>query len=108
MLQLLAYNGDSSETADRLYLDVMKQLRESKLLLKEDIQDHDLLFHACGSETPMRFEYLIDWCPEGLKTHQCNGHPLIHAIVIVDEYEIEDFSMFLKTALSYHPNDLGF
>ena len=106
MLQLLAYNGDSSETADRLYLDVMKQLRESKLLLKEDIQDHDLLFHACGSETPMRFEYLIDWCPEGLKTHQCNGHPLIHAIV--DEYEIEDFSMFLKTALMYHPNDLGF
>ena len=40
MLRELAYMGDSRETADLLYLDVMKKLRKSKLLLREDIQDH--------------------------------------------------------------------
>ena len=33
----LAYMDESSETADPLYLNAMKKLRESKLLLKEDI-----------------------------------------------------------------------
>jgi hypothetical protein len=64
---------------DLLYLDVMKKLRESKLLLREDIQDHHLLFYACNPETLMRFEFLADWCPEGLKTYQYDGLPLIHA-----------------------------
>jgi hypothetical protein len=100
----LAWRGDGSET-DRLYLDVMKKLRESKLLLREDIQDYDLLYHARNPDPSMRFEFLADWCPEGLKTHQGEGLPVIHAII--DEYEIECFSIFLKTALRYHPNDLG-
>jgi hypothetical protein len=104
VLELLANMG-GSETSDQLYLDVMKKLRESKLLLREDIRDHDLLFWAGAPETPMRFEYLAGWCPEGLKTHQFGWLPLIHAII--DEFEIESFSSFLKTALRYHPNDLG-
>jgi hypothetical protein len=105
VLELLTYEGGNSESYDPLYLDVMKKLRESKLLLKEDIQNEDLLYYACYAEIPMRFEYFADWCPEGLKTHQYKGLPLIHAII--DELEIEWFSTFLKTALKHHPNDLG-
>ena len=105
VLTELAYMGYCSETADPLYLDVMKKLRESKLLLREDIQDDDLLFFASNAKTPMRFEYLIDWCPEGLKTHQYRGLPLIHARIKYGS--IEEFSMFFKTALRYHQNDLG-
>ena len=41
VLELLTYAGDSSETDDPLYLDAMKKLRESKLLLKEDIRDYE-------------------------------------------------------------------
>jgi hypothetical protein len=104
LLEELANMGGNSESCV-LYLDVMKKLRESKLLLKEDIQDHNLLYCACYPETPMRFEYIADWCPEGLKTHQFDGLPLIHAIIEYDSIEL--FSMFLKTALRYHPNDLG-
>jgi hypothetical protein len=105
VLELLACQGSHID-ADPLYLDVMKKLRESKLLLREDIRDHDLLYYACRPDSSMRFEYLIDWCSEGLKTYQCAGLPLIHAII--HEYSsIEHFSMFLKTALNYHPNDLG-
>ena len=105
VIPLFAFEGDDSETADQLYLDVMKKLRESKLLLKEDIQDHDLLYHACRLATSMRFEFLAGWCPEGLKTYQYGGLSLIHARV--EYYSIKCFSMFLKTALRYHPDDLG-
>jgi hypothetical protein len=95
---------------DPLYLGVMKKLRESKLFLREDIRDYDLLYWACNpAETPMRFEFLADWCPEGLKTHRIGVHPLglplIHAKI--EHCSIEGFSMVLKTALNYHPNDLG-
>ena len=104
MLSELAYNS-SGIIGDPLYLDIMKKLRESKLLLKEDIQDHDLLYHACRLATSMRFEFLAGWCPEGLKTYQYDGLPLIHAKIQYSS--IECFSMVLKTALNYHPNDLG-
>jgi hypothetical protein len=65
VLHELAYQGDNSENADLLYLDVMKKLRESKLLLREDIQDHNLLYLASVyHRSPMRFEFLAAWCPE--------------------------------------------
>jgi hypothetical protein len=40
---------------DKSHLDVMKKLRESKLLLREDVQDHHLLLIACKPKTLMRF-----------------------------------------------------
>jgi hypothetical protein len=104
VLRLLTFM-DRGIMGDPLYLDVMKKLRESKLLLREDIRDHDLLVGACNPETPVRFEYLIGWCPEGLMTHKYAGVPLIHARIQYSS--IECFSMVLKTALNYHPNDLG-
>jgi len=104
VLHHLAYYGGHID-ADPLYLDVMKKLRESKLLLREDIRDRNLLFFACKPASSISFEFLADWCPEGLKTYQYSGLPLIHAII---QYcPIKLFSMFLKTALNYHPNDLG-
>ena len=105
VLELLTYAGDSSETDVLLYLDAMKKLRESKLLLKEDIRDYDLLYHTCDPDASMRFEYLAGLCPEGLKTNKYNGLPITHAII--DELQIECFSTFLKAALKYHPNDPG-
>jgi hypothetical protein len=106
VLKGLAFEGDNSEADDLLYLDVMKKLRESKLLLREDIQNENLLYLTCHPKILMRFEFLIDWCPEGLKTHRFRGLPLIHAIIEFDD-SIECFSTFLETALRYYPNDLG-
>ena len=81
VLEILALAGGHIDVMDYdpLYLDVMKKLMESKLLLKDDIQDHDLLYNACSPATLMRFEFLAGWCPEGLKTYQYDGLPLIHA-----------------------------
>ena len=57
----------------------------------------------------MGFEYLIDWCPEGLKTHTYRGLPLVHAIIDLRDFDLymECFSIILETALRYHSNDLG-
>jgi hypothetical protein len=105
VLEDLAYDGGHIDY-DPLYLDIMKKLRESKLLLREDIRDHDLLYYACRPDSPMRFEFLADWCPEGMKTYTWSAEiPLIHGII--EHCPIKCFSMFLKTALRYHPNDLG-
>jgi hypothetical protein len=78
VLPALAFAGGHID-ADPIYLDVMKKLKESKLLLREDIRDYDLLYYACKPASSMRCEYFIDWCPEGLKTYQYDGLPLIHA-----------------------------
>jgi hypothetical protein len=104
LLELLPCMGES-ETADPLYLNVMKKLRESKLLLREDIQDNDLLYYAFNVTSSMRSDYLAGWCPEGLKIHQFRGLPLIHAIIKFSS--INRFLAFLKAALTYHPDDLG-
>jgi hypothetical protein len=54
----------------------------------------------------MRFDFLADWCPEGLKTHTYNRLPTIHAFIKYND-EIECLSVFLKASLKHHPNDLG-
>jgi hypothetical protein len=106
VLYRLAFVNGDIENAELLYLDVMKQLRKSNLLLREDIQDHDLFYWACQPLAPPRFEFLAGWCPEGLKTYRYRGLPIIHAII---EYCSCSFSLstFLMAALRYHPNDLG-
>ena len=107
VLQLLTFNtgNDGDET---VYLNVTKELRESNLLRKKDIKEHRLLLLACNHRTPMRFDFFVDWCPEGLKTHKYDGQPIIHA-VLGTKYcsDIDDFSTFLEASLNHHPNDLG-
>ena len=108
VLQWLASQHFGYDDDDAVYLEVILKLRESKLLRKGDIKEQDLLFHACGLDSLLRFDFLVGWCPEGLKNHKIDGLPLIHAVVKKDEYDsIRPFYAFLKIALKYYPNDLG-
>jgi hypothetical protein len=99
MHELVSYSGDA--TCDAVYLNVMKKLRESNLLRKKDIKERGLLYWACNLVTSMRFDYLIDWCPEGLKTHTYGGFPLIHAVIDNSLGLIECFSTFLEASLFF-------
>jgi hypothetical protein len=93
---------------DAIKLNVMKKVRESNLLRKKDIKEHGLLLLACHEETPMRFNYLADWCPEGLQTHKCSsGLPLSHAVINKSDDPIDCFSVFFEASLKHFPNDLG-
>ena len=100
---LVTIDGDG--THDAVYLNAMKELRESNLLRKKDIKDYDLLYMACNPDLKSRFGFLADWCREGLKTHTHGGLPIIHGII--DDCNIKCFSVFLEASLKYYPNDLG-
>ena len=102
MLQLLAAmrNDINPVQTDTAYLNTIKELRESNLLLKEDIQEYDLLYYACKHGAQFRFDYFVDWDAEGLKNHQYGGMPIIHAVIFWQE--IEHFKVFFKAALKHY------
>ena len=91
---------------DEACVGVMKELRHANLLTKEDIKDCHLLYNTCQSEGKnQRFAFLCDWCPEGMKDHKYNDHPMIHAVI--KRRTVESFAMFLKSATTHHANDAG-
>ena len=90
---------------DTASLNAMKELRKDKLLLKEDIKDHDLMYWSCTPDANLRFEYLAAWDPDALMTSAFRNIPLIHAINF--RKDISRFKMFFQTSLKYHPRHLG-
>ena len=95
-------NPVPTDTACR---NTMMELRESNLLLKEDIQEYDLLYYACHPGAQLRFDYFVDWDAQGLKNHQYDGLPITHAVI--KDRPIESFQVFFKAALNHYPQDLG-
>ena len=82
---------------DKACVDVMKELKDANPLTKDDIKNHGLLyltFHSQGCK--QQFEFLCDWCPEGLKGHRYKNRPIIHAII--KDWSIGSFAMCLKAA----------
>jgi hypothetical protein len=107
-LQMLANLSSRTNTipTDTTYLDVMKELRDSNLLLKEDIKDHNLLLYACCRNSQLRFDFLVDWDAKGLLTYKFKGLPIV--LATVKYFPTHDrLSAFLETALRLHPGDLG-
>ena len=64
VLQMLA-----SYACDTICLNVLKGLKESNLFLKQDIQDYHLWGWSCHTKSQLRFDYLAEMDPEGLKQH---------------------------------------
>jgi hypothetical protein len=94
------------DTSDAVYLNAMKELIESNLLRKKDIKEHDLLYNSTRCPgTSMRFDFLADWYPEGLKAITSFGLPLIHAVIQYSD--VRCFPVFLKASLKHYPNELG-
>ena len=55
---------------DKVFFDVMKELKEANLITEGDIEDYDLLYLTSRfSVCKQRFDFFCDWCPEGLKHH---------------------------------------
>ena len=96
--------ASNPEPDDMACLNAIKELKESNLFHKQDIQDYDLLNFSCHTTTQLRFQYLAQMDPEGLKSYRWK--PLIHRQIIgFDTTEV--FQLFLATALKHHPDDTG-
>jgi hypothetical protein len=64
------------------------------------------LYWVCHPKAQLRFDYLVDLdAQEGLKTHQLNGMPIIHASIKMRR--IKRFQVFLKAAVTHHPQEIG-
>ena len=107
VLQLLVQVRDHSHPMANgtAHLNTMKDLRDMNLLVQDDIKDHDLLFHACGSMGKLRFEYLADWSQDGLKTYKYEGLPIFHSIIKHYDITCDAFQNFLVASLCRHPQD---
>ena len=91
---------------DTACLDAMKELRKDKLLLQSDINEDDLLYHSCHPVQKLRFEYLAGWDPDNLMNGTYKGLPISHAI-IKHHKDLDEFTMYVQTALKHHPQHLG-
>ena len=99
-------NAESGDLYDKACVDIMKKLKDADLLTKDDIKNHDLFYETCRPKgCKQRFEFLCDWCPEGLKDYQWKYLPLIHAVI--KYWPIESFAMFLKAATKHHNIEAG-
>ena len=112
VLQALINRGTKGPTRNKVLFDnamlnAMKELREAKLLRKEDIDEYSLLYWTCRRKCQLRFEFLLDWVSEGLKLHRHEGKPIIHAIIKNEKLSIKHFATFFENALKRHPNELG-
>jgi hypothetical protein len=107
VLQLLAtlVKDNNPVPTDTAHLNTMMELRQSNLLLKEDIQEYDLLYHACRPGSQLRFDFFVDWDVQGLRNHQHDGLPIIQNVI--KGRPIEHFKVFFKAALKHYPQDLG-
>jgi|FLMP01.1.fsa_nt_emb hypothetical protein len=108
-LQLLVNKVVSSDPipCDTAYLDTMKELRKSNLLLKEDMTNHRLLINSCHPQVKMRFEYLAEWDLDCLMTGTCRDRPLIHEIIKRNSKDLSRFTLYFEAALTHHPQHLG-
>ena len=109
VLQLLVNLTDTNNPtpADTAHLNIMKDLRDMNLLVKNDIKDHHLLFWACGTANKLRFEYLVEWSQDGYETHTYEGLPIFHSIIKYRLITTGAFPTFLKASLKLHPQEAG-
>ena len=99
-------DNDSKEEdvvlCDTMYLNALQDLRQSNLLVSEDVRDQGLLYWSCHPEAQLRFDYLVTLDKNALKHSKYQGESLIHAIISNPRRGICSFSMALKAGVKYH------
>ena len=107
VLQLIAHLQNTTKPVlnDEHCLKAIVELRNSNLILKEDIERYNLLFWSCGPMSKLRFKYFVHWYPNGLKDHRLKGLPIIHALLTNSSRS--RFALFLEHSVKLYPNELG-
>ncbi|OEU23669.1 hypothetical protein FRACYDRAFT_233841 [Fragilariopsis cylindrus CCMP1102] len=96
------------ELVDNVYLDVMKELKEIGLMVKEDILRYELLEQLFGQSylffVKERFRFLVEWDPTALiQTNEKRCIPLHFAAV----YSMQAFRVTFEAGIRYFPKKIG-
>lgn len=111
-LQLLVnlVNTFDIENHDRNGANVLQELKEAGLLVKQDLFDYNLLYWACVPGCRKRFELLLSIDNTQLVTHHQNGKIMAHAVIINDNDAVnggENFKTYLAATFRYHSEHYG-
>mmetsp|Transcript_54097 Transcript_54097/g.62488 ORF Transcript_54097/g.62488 Transcript_54097/m.62488 type:complete len:421 (-) Transcript_54097:44-1306(-) len=109
-------NELTTNTADECFSVVVERLREEKLFMKEDIQQHNLVGYSItknnnGYFLESQIQYLIDWDPMTLsmpcKPENGNWLP-IHWAASNSNNDIQTFNFVFKAGMKNFPKKFGF
>ncbi len=99
---------EATDDDDEKRVKVLKELRKSRLLVKKDVQEQQLLDLSCWEGKNMIFEYLVSWDPDALIETRIKNEPLIHHMSSRPAfYKYESMMMVLKAGFKNHPNKGG-
>ncbi|GFH49935.1 hypothetical protein CTEN210_06411 [Chaetoceros tenuissimus] len=90
------------ENLDAMRVNVMKELQQSDLLQKKDIQEHGLLRYACNETAKQRFEFLVEWDPDALMETRFLNQPFA-----LQKDEASKSAILLEAGFKYFPNTGG-
>ena len=103
-----SHDAEHHQLVDDRFLGVLRRLRETNLLKKEDIQEHNLVLGLCQYDyfAKKRFQYLTDWDPNSLTYADDSDEklPLHHA---AHSTSIGGFRVVLKAGIHYFPKKKG-
>jgi hypothetical protein len=101
-------NREYHEPIDNKYFQVLIQLRQMDLLMKEEIQRYGLLQILCNRSyfADMRFRFLVEWDPNALiQTDGFKGLPLHDAVR--NASSIKGFQITFEAGIKYFPKKKG-
>ena len=117
---LTAYLLDSSfdaqhhEHVDTTFLAVLIRLRQTGILMKDDIQQYNLLHTLCRHDFCLalrRFRFFTEWCPSSLITSDDRyGELPLHCVVSVLRMaggSLQEFQLILDALLRFYPRWKG-
>jgi hypothetical protein len=106
--QIELHNREHHEAVDDKYFQVLIQLRQMDLLMKEEIQRYGLLQILCNRSyfADMRFRFLVEWDPNALiQTDGFKGLPLHDAVR--NASSIKGFQISFEAGIKYFPKKKG-
>ena len=118
ILHALTYQSDSSfdaqhhEHVDTTFFAVLIRLRQTGLLMKDDIQQYNLVHTLCSNNSCLalrRFRFFTEWCPSSLITSgdRYGALPLHWCTIRMAGGSLQEFQLIFDALLCFYPRWKG-
>ena len=96
-----SYGEGHNRTVDNVFVAEMIRLRQMGLLMREDIQEYELVSQLCAQNyfAENRFRFLVEWNPTSLTRTNRWGYPLHYSATKT----LQSFRIVLDYGIRYYP-----
>lgn len=104
-----SHDAEHHQLVDDRFLGVLRRLRETNLLKKEDIQEHNLVPGLCQYDyfAKKRFQYLTEWDPNSLTYADDDSDGKLPLHHVAYSTSIGGFRVVFKAGIHYFPKKKG-